>query len=126
MTTLAQADEQRRNRALWNWLFKGVMLLSMLVAFGTLGILLAVTLVLGGLALLGVIPVWAPAPIALLLGAFIVHLRSESRAQVALDRRRQAARRVLDQGYDLGKDGLQPRIIGDRVGIETLVPKLAR
>ena len=40
MTTLAQADEQRRNRALWNWLFKGVMLLSMLVAFGTLGILL--------------------------------------------------------------------------------------
>ena len=40
MTTLAQADEQRRNRALWNWLFKGVMLLSMLVAFGTLAILL--------------------------------------------------------------------------------------
>ena len=38
-----------------------------------------------------------------------------------IERQIQAARRVLDQGYDLGKDGLQAGIIGDRVGIETLV-----
>ena len=49
----------------------------------------------------------------------------ESRA-LDIERQIQTARRVLDQGYDLGKDGLQPGIIGDRVGIETLVPKLAR
>ncbi len=40
MTTVAHTDEPRRSRAVWNWLFKGVMLFSMLVAFGTLGILL--------------------------------------------------------------------------------------
>ncbi len=62
----------------------------------TLGVLLAVTLVLGGLAVLGVIPAWAPAPMVLLLVSFVTHLRRETRAQIALDRRRQAQRVAAD------------------------------
>ena len=40
MTSLAQAESPRRGRALRNWLFKAAMLFAMLVAFGTLGVLL--------------------------------------------------------------------------------------
>jgi phosphate transport system permease protein len=40
MTSLAHAESPRRGRALRNGLFKGAMLFAMLVAFGTLGVLL--------------------------------------------------------------------------------------
>jgi phosphate transport system permease protein len=40
MTSLAHAGSPRRGRALRNWLFKGAMLFAMLVAFGTLTVLL--------------------------------------------------------------------------------------
>jgi hypothetical protein len=56
----------------------------------TLGLLLALTLISLGAALLGAFPVWVAAFPALLLVGFVVHLRRATTAQAALDRRRRA------------------------------------
>ncbi len=47
MTSLAQAESPRRGRAWKNGLFKAAMLFSMFVAFGTLALLLADTIITG-------------------------------------------------------------------------------
>lgn len=56
----------------------------------TLGLLLGLTLVVTGTVLLGWLPRWGPVLPALLLLGFLVHLRRETKAQAALDRRRRA------------------------------------
>ena len=45
----------------------------------TLFVLLGLTVLLGALAALSVVPLWAPIPVALLLVAFVVHLRLQAR-----------------------------------------------
>jgi hypothetical protein len=56
----------------------------------TFGLLVAMTLAVAGLGLLGVVPPWSAALPALLLLVFVVHLRRQTRDQAALDRRRRA------------------------------------
>jgi hypothetical protein len=56
----------------------------------TMGLLLALTLVVGGLGLLGVVPLWGVLLPVLLLTGFVVHLRRQTLAQASLDRRRRA------------------------------------
>jgi hypothetical protein len=59
----------------------------------TLAVLAGVLLVVAGLALLGVLPVWLIALPALLTAAFVVHLRQEARRAAAREARVQRLRR---------------------------------
>ncbi len=60
----------------------------------SLGVLGGLTAGVLGLALLGVVPGWAVALPGLALAGFVVHLRRETKAQAARDRRRRARPRA--------------------------------
>jgi len=61
----------------------------------TLFVLLGVTALVAVLAVVGVLPMWAPLPVVVLLVAFVVHLRTQAmRSQTARRPRRESSRTV--------------------------------
>lgn len=81
----------------------------------TLGQLLGAALVVSGLCLLGTLPGWLALGPALLLGGFLVHLRRQTRAQAAQDRRRLATRAA-------GQQRRQHAVVGGIVEVEQILP----